>query len=99
MTELTLLQVDSPAFAELLTKVAKEAATTALKEAETFLNKKKDGPTVTPKRAMEILGCGTTKFQQLRDDGEIELTDDRKPMYFTESLYEYQKRHKRKKSR
>jgi hypothetical protein len=92
-----LIEIGSPAFNEILSTVAKEAATTAMTETEKVLKAKTYPEFVKPEIAMEILGCGATKFQELRDNNEIEYTNSRKPMYVTESLFAYLRRNTIKK--
>ena len=60
-------------------------------------NNTNDPPWVGDERAMEILGCRTSKLQELRDTEVIEFSQPSRKwiMYKTESLYNYLEQHKK----
>jgi len=53
---------------------------------------------ILPEKAMEMLGVKTTKLQELRDSGEIEISQPSRKviLYNIESIREYLNRHARK---
>ncbi|QEC79351.1 helix-turn-helix domain-containing protein [Mucilaginibacter ginsenosidivorax] len=53
---------------------------------------------ILPDKAMEILGVKTTKLQELRDTGEIEISQPSKKviLYNIDSIREYLNKHARK---
>ncbi len=53
---------------------------------------------ILPDQAMEMLGVRTTKLQELRDSGEIEISQPTKKviLYNIESIREYLNKHARK---
>ncbi|MGY4536279.1 hypothetical protein ACVW0P_000686 [Mucilaginibacter sp. UYNi724] len=53
---------------------------------------------ILPDKAMEMLGVKTTKLQELRDNGEIEISQPTKKviLYNIDSIREYLNKHARK---
>ena len=53
---------------------------------------------ILPEKAMEMLGVKTTKLQELRDNGEIEISQPSKKviLYNIDSIREYLNKHARK---
>lgn len=87
---LQLIEIDSPAFNQMMSKVVQEATATALREAERLFGKKTQlADWVGAEEARKILGCGKSKLQELRDNESITFTEGRKPRYKTSSLLAY----------
>lgn len=76
--------LEDPAFYKLIDKVVAYIKST---------NPNNDSEFITAAQAMEILGCGKTKFNELKQAGEfIFYPPTGKSMFLKKSILEYQQR-------
>ncbi len=84
--EVQLIQVNSPTFHALIEAAAKAGAEAVIKLMKV---KSVDAEWVGTQQAREILGCGASKLQILRDQKAITFTGGPRPRYKVESLKQY----------